>query len=155
MLTLYWDRIFMGVLKYLIWSNCHGWGHLNQKWSNERTWLTDRQTDTAFYSFPQTVQDKKYEILFLGIKIIEIELEILTSLSPKSKSPLACWGSGAWLAYRNKSGNSVVTNSQNRLNTKYRIYSVFDKCSNSEYRIHSVFENDRIPNSTIRRLLFE
>ena len=37
--------------------------------------------------------------------------------------------------------DSVVTNSKNRTNTEYRIYSDFENPSNTEYRIYSVPEN--------------
>ena len=42
---------------------------------------------------------------------------------------------------------SVVTNSKNRTNTEYRIYSDFENASNTEYRIYSVPENSSNTNT--------
>ena len=47
---------WLGVFKYLIQCHCTGWGHLNQKWWNDRTWQTDRRTQ------PFIVKDENHDI---------------------------------------------------------------------------------------------
>ena len=77
--------------------------------------------------------------LFEGVENEEVDLDEDRDEYPELPD------SSAWVAQCVRS--SVVTNSKNRTNTKYRIYSDFENALNTEYRIYSVPENSSNTNT--------